>query len=323
MNQYQQQRRRNSPPLVANEARPRSGTLYFSAFVQKDSQIGGCAWRVLDINEVQTITEGSEPVVQDNSSLMRMELEGLLNGLKAAFTKKLRSLIIKSNSVMIVNQLLRPNDSVTNFFENSDSHCIRDLTSAIRKLLPQFHHIESYLISTEENIVAYNRASKAIFEYYNKKFDKLVERKINTDLSLNSLITSPKSVTMGASQLSPFQSPSRSSDPCIPLNLSQLSLSNNLLMRSTSASSVGDLTDRELSMGPSSCCSVSSAEIDRNNFALPVYFLSDVSSPPSTDFPLALHHPQPNSDLAEFELLSPHTQVHLLLAKPPMPYLYT
>jgi len=322
--------------------RPRSGVLYFSAFVQIDNEIGGCAWRVVDDHEVQLIVEGSEPVVQDHCSLMRMQLEALLNGLKAAFTKKLRRLVIKSDSTMIVNQLLR--DSSSNIFQSADSHCIRDLTSAILKLLPQFHYIESHLISCEENTSVQERASEAIYEYYNKKFDKMVDRKISHDGSQNhSKAVSPLSHVMTSSPLSlagrsgsgpmlssqnssPFPSPrcTMSADSFLPcLSLSQLSLSLSASQSPfLSVSSNEDLlTDHEYASGPSTCYSVASELVESERKT----FVSPVSPPPGlpslTTTPLTLSHPQnQQSELAKFEVLSPHTQVQLLLLSKPQTY---
>jgi len=158
----------------AMNARPKVGTLYFGAYAMADSLVGGCAWSIVDVDN-NFVIKGSAPVVQEYNSSLRLELEALLNGLKAAFTKKIRRITIRSDSIMVLNHLLQLESSNLPYFQ-CIYHSVKDLTAAILKLLPHFYHYESELISTDENSLMRDQARDAILSYFDRKFDRIVER---------------------------------------------------------------------------------------------------------------------------------------------------
>lgn len=129
--QHQQQKQPQQQQPHQNPGK--CGTLYFSAFLPIDSLVGGCAWAVHDDGNV-LITSGAVSVSLTYSSILRLEYEALLNGLKAAFTKKIRRLTIKGNSQMILEHLLHGFHTFPYF--QTIYHSVKDLSAAIVKLLP-------------------------------------------------------------------------------------------------------------------------------------------------------------------------------------------
>jgi ribonuclease HI len=153
----------NSNPIV----------LFYGGAVRRESLIGGCSWLLVDMNRV-TIASGSYSVLQTFPSLCRLEFEGLLNGLQAAFLKNMNNIIIRGPSTMIHS-----------FFSGDGMpasphlavmyRSVEDLIVAIRKLLPRFKY-QFELIHKDENLFAQRLASNVISEYFRKKDMKLARQ---------------------------------------------------------------------------------------------------------------------------------------------------
>lgn len=198
------------------------GTLFFSAYLPTDSLVGGCAWAVHDDSNA-LVVNGSVTVSLTYSSILRLEYEALLNGLKAAFTKKIRRLTIKGNSQMILEHLMN-GDHTFPYFQ-SIYHTVKDLSAAIVKLLPQFHSVTSELMSVEENYLVHNLAIQAIQDLADKKYEKLVARSatdshtvtVTANVSTTATVTANVSTTTSATaSAAPLSSGATSSQAFTP-----------------------------------------------------------------------------------------------------------
>lgn len=194
---YQQPPRQISRPPLYNQPRPpvRTGRgseggyqmytapnspkmgppciLYFGGVLKRDSLIGGCAWWIADQYH-ETIAHGSDPVQQASQSLIRLEYEGLLNGLKAAFLKGIRVIQIKGSSNMVISHF-KDRDFKYPYFQTL-YHLVEDLSSAIANVLVQFSYHEFELISAEENQYTRKLSDNIINSFQKRKETRFIKR---------------------------------------------------------------------------------------------------------------------------------------------------
>ncbi len=145
-----------------------TASLFFGGYVQKDSLIGGSAWFLAD-ELGNNISNGADPVHQTFPSLIRLEYEALLNGLKAAFLKHVKILRIKGSSKMVIAHLT--SNGQFPYFK-SVYHFVEDLNAAIMKLLPQFFSVEFELIPPERNNFTRKLAENIIVNYHKRRDTK-------------------------------------------------------------------------------------------------------------------------------------------------------
>lgn len=143
-------------------------SLTIGAVVKKDSLLGGCGWWISDSNKVITV-HGSAPVQQIYPSHVRLEYESLLNGLKAAYLKHIRVLLVRSSSEIILTLLRHQNFP----FFNSLYMYLNDITSAIEKLLPHFKQLDLELITKEQNYYAHKLAGDVVVSFTKRRENKL------------------------------------------------------------------------------------------------------------------------------------------------------
>ena len=155
-----------NPPL----SYPIQATLFFGGVLNPNSLTGGCAWSLIDSNN-RRIAHGSYSVVQDFPSLIRLEYEGLLNGLQACLLKNLLSIHIKSCSGFSVYQYTHPERPYT--LLSSIYHAVYDLNNAINKVLPRFKHYECYTIPKELNGFVFKLSIGAITTHIHREQIKL------------------------------------------------------------------------------------------------------------------------------------------------------
>ena len=76
-------------------------------------------------------------VIQDFPSTIRLEYEALLNGLQAVFSKKIKNIIIRSCSPMVVSHLLYGHryPLFISIYKN-----LSEIHIAINKIISKFHH---------------------------------------------------------------------------------------------------------------------------------------------------------------------------------------
>lgn len=155
-------------------------TLFFGAATKTDSLVGGCGWWIRDsCNTV--VTHGSVPVQQPYSSLPRLEYEALLNGLIAAHVKKIRCLCIKSHCEL--SFLMMQGREVPGL--SSVLYSVRDISTAIAKLLPQFQTLEVELINAEQNHYSQKLAKTVIDDFLRRQekmaLDKMIQLQAATE----------------------------------------------------------------------------------------------------------------------------------------------
>lgn len=148
-------------------------TLYFGGVLKKDSLVGGCAWWIADQYH-ETIAHGSDPVQQASQSLIRLEYEGLLNGLKAAFLKNIRVIQIKGSSHMVISHF--KNRDVKFPFFQTVYYLVEDLSSAIANVLVQFTYYEFELISADENLYTRKLSENIINSFQKRKETRFIKR---------------------------------------------------------------------------------------------------------------------------------------------------
>ena len=127
-----------------------SGTLYFGGVCKTDlngTVIGGCAWWLTDRTDTMAV-QGSLPVNLPNCTLIRVEYEGLLNGLKMALLRGFRSLIVRGSSETILNHLFEETQAP---YYRSLYPNMSELKEATLSFFPQFERLEFELISIEQN----------------------------------------------------------------------------------------------------------------------------------------------------------------------------
>ena len=147
-------------------------TLFFGAAVKSDSLVGGCGWWIRDSSNT-VVTHGSVPVQQPYSSLPRLEYEALLNGLIAAHVKKIRCLCVKSHCEL--SFLMMQGREVPGL--SSVMYSLRDLNTAIAKLLPQFQSLEVELISVEQNHYS-QKLAKTVIDDFLRRQEKMAHDKM-------------------------------------------------------------------------------------------------------------------------------------------------
>lgn len=143
-------------------------SLTVGAVVKRDSLLGGCGWWISDSNKVITV-HGSAPVQQAYPSHVRLEYESLLNGLKAAYLKHVRVLLVRSSSEIILTLLRHQNFP---FFRSLYAF-LSDITDAIDKLLPQFKQLDLELITKEQNYYAHKLAGDVVVSFNKRRENKL------------------------------------------------------------------------------------------------------------------------------------------------------
>ncbi len=160
---------RNEVPRAKQEWKFLSGrvapdvtaTLYFAGKVNQGSLTGGCGWWVIDGTTV--IAYGAAPVLQNFPSPIRLEYEGLLNGLQAAIRKGIRNLIIKGCSDLILTHF--STGIQQKLYWQTIVFSVKDLHQAIIRSFQQFLHYEFVLINHDDNYYADRLAEKAIFDH--------------------------------------------------------------------------------------------------------------------------------------------------------------
>jgi ribonuclease HI len=189
---------RHSSYSVPHYSRPATITLFFGSVVKPDSLVGGCAWWMND-EQQNVIANGSLPVIQTFPSLIRLEYEALLNGLKAAFQKNLRNIVIKGSSQFVINHLLT---GVFNPFFTSMYSTIKDLYVAIQRLLPEFNY-EVELISPRRNYFSHKLAENIIIDYHRKRDMRIAKQQIR-DSTLDKKYSMLINKTIGNTNRSPL-----------------------------------------------------------------------------------------------------------------------
>ena len=162
-------------------------TLYFGGAIKKNSLIGGSSWWLAaqDYHE-KAVATGSNSVIQTFSSLIRLEYEGLLNGLKAAFQRGVRRLVIKGSSMITISHYSHGQVSA---YLQTVYHGIDDLHVAILKLLGQFDECVLELIPHDRNYYAHKLAENVIAQYYTKRLQRF--ERVLTESTASSERVSP------------------------------------------------------------------------------------------------------------------------------------
>jgi hypothetical protein len=155
---------------------PVQATLYYGGVLNPDgSLIGGCAWCLIDNNN-RRIAHGSYSVVQEFPSLVRLEYEGLLNGLQACLLKNLLSVKVRGCNGLSVSQFPFPPGNLPDkqcAMLSSMYHSVDDLSCAINKVLPRFKYYEFGTIPGELNGFVFKVAKGAIKTHERKDEIKL------------------------------------------------------------------------------------------------------------------------------------------------------
>lgn len=152
------------------------GILYFGGLCKTDpavgTMIGGCAWWISNQVDV-LIIQGSLPVKLSNISLMRVEYEGLLNGLKMALLRGFRSLVVRGSSEAILNHLFEENNNNNQGSVHSHSQQfsqgfrsaytnMTELKESTLSFFPQFERLEFELVSADQNQYVHQMADTII-----------------------------------------------------------------------------------------------------------------------------------------------------------------
>lgn len=137
------------------------GTLYFGGYVNPETLASASAWWIADAAEV-VIAQGSAPVNLDmNSSIYRVEYEGLLHGLLTAIQHNVKKLVVRGSSE-IVNQFTSLEEIA---FLRSIQTSEKDITDYILKVIPKFQRIEFVKIPLERNHYVRMIAEDASFKF--------------------------------------------------------------------------------------------------------------------------------------------------------------
>ena len=141
--------------------------LYIGGLVKPDSLIGGSAWLLLN-NSHHKVATGSNHVILNFPSLIRLEYEGLLNGLKATYYKGIRKLTIKSSSSYLITDCINKNTYIHPYL-TTINHDLAHIKQVIYNLLLQFYEIKFDLINIETNKRVVKQALNVLNQYnYNK-----------------------------------------------------------------------------------------------------------------------------------------------------------
>ena len=179
---------RSYPPRTPSTQQPRSppsptptysradATLYFGGDLEdKNSLLGGNAWCLMDRSD-KRIAHSSYAVTQTFPSQIRLEYEGLLNGLQAALMKRIYNIKIRGSCMMVISQYATGRQCP---FLSSLYHSITDINTAILQALSHFQYVEFELISQDVNYFVYKLSKDAITTYYTKEKYKLEKRVAN------------------------------------------------------------------------------------------------------------------------------------------------
>jgi ribonuclease HI len=141
--------------------------LYFGAVVRRNSLIGGSAWWIANEHK-KIVTYGSIYVHQTFPSLIRLEYEALLNGLRAVCLNDFGRVLIMGSSKMVVHHIQQEFHSDFQFIQTVFDQ-VKDLVEAIQKVLLKLQHISVELITHEANSYAHVLAEKAIVKYEKRR----------------------------------------------------------------------------------------------------------------------------------------------------------
>ena len=152
-------------------------TLFFGSAVKPFSLVGGCGWWIRD-EKGAVIVHGSAPVQQTYQSLIRLEFESLLNGLKAAYLKHFKYLNVKG-TCEIAFLLLQGREVIC---LDSVYYSVKDLVGAIKNLLPQFRFLDLELLTEEQNFYA-RKLAKGVIDDFLKRQEKSARKLFGDDQS--------------------------------------------------------------------------------------------------------------------------------------------
>lgn len=111
-------------------------------------------YRWVSDNYNNVILNGSVAVIQDFPSTIRLEYEALLNGLQAVFSKKIKNIIIRSCSPMVVSHLLYGHryPLFISVYKN-----LSEIHIAINKIISKFQHfsIGTYVYTYIYTVILY------------------------------------------------------------------------------------------------------------------------------------------------------------------------
>ena len=145
--------------------------LYIGGLVQSDSLTGGSAWLLLN-NSHHKVATGSNHVILNFPSLIRLEYEGLLNGLKATYYKGIRKLIIKSSSSYLITDCLNKNTYIHPYL-TTINHDLTHIKQVINNLLLQFYEIKFDLINIDTNKRVVKQALNVLNQYNYNKYNNI------------------------------------------------------------------------------------------------------------------------------------------------------
>lgn len=153
------------PSQVTNNSR---GILYFGASVRPHSLIGGASWWIASESN-KIVTYGSIYVHQTFPSLIRLEYEALLNGLRAVCLNNFGRVTITGSSRFVLTHLSQRFETKFPFMRSVHVQ-VDDVVEALKKVLFKLQHFEAELISKDANNYANTLAEKAIVKYEKRKF---------------------------------------------------------------------------------------------------------------------------------------------------------
>lgn len=203
--------------------------LYFSAAVKPHYLPGGCSWFIVDSKNT-VICSGSTIVKQSVPSKIRLELEGLLNGLQAAYLKKRTSLIVRGCSEFISDYF---SNKVELPYFSTIYYDHKDLIKAIWKGLAMFDLVEYEVITEKKNYFA-SKLARNVLASYEKRFPKIEHSEYLEDSNSSDIpsvdnagsVGSPKSITWTSLtnlNLKVVESPKKSASNGILSDISQWS----------------------------------------------------------------------------------------------------
>lgn len=167
-----------SNSLSSRSLGPHSGsnlqaTLFFGSASLTDYPVACCAWVLLD--EVGGIlTQGCAPVDQPihhggagsamAAAMVRMDYEGLINGVKAALNFMITRMKIKSSSETVLKQLSQSQSQSQLLGVSLSQKLIiaEDLNDLVMNLLTKFEQLDFELVSTEQNGYVQQLARKTL-----------------------------------------------------------------------------------------------------------------------------------------------------------------
>ena len=162
--------------------------LYIGGLVKPDSLIGGSAWLLLN-NSHHKVATGSNHVILNFPSLIRLEYEGLLNGLKATYYKGIRKLIIKSSSSYLITDCINKNTYIHPYL-TTINHDLTHIKQVINNLLLQFYEIKFDLINIETNKRVVKQALNVLNQYNYNKYNNISNIQLFPYVSNNNSYTS-------------------------------------------------------------------------------------------------------------------------------------